>query len=100
MLNLVKKAVFTGVGLGLMTKESIEELAREVGKEARLSEKEGKELVDELVSKSEQAKINAEAKVESIVRKVVAKLNLVSAEELSQLAARVEQLEKKHTPPA
>ncbi len=97
MLNLVKKAILTGVGLGVLTKESIEELAREMKKEARLSENEGKELIDELMKKSDQAKIDVEAKVETLVSGAVGKLKLASKEDIAGLAERIERLEQAQT---
>ncbi len=54
MIDLIKKALYTGVGLAVLTKEKAEELVHELTKQAKLSEQEGKELFDGLLKQSEQ----------------------------------------------
>ena len=54
MIDLIKKALYTGVGLAVLTKEKAEELVQELTKQAKLSEQEGKELFDGLLKQSEQ----------------------------------------------
>ena len=49
MLNLIKKTMLTGVGLAGLTKNKVEKLAKELAKKGKLSEKEGKKLVDDLL---------------------------------------------------
>ena len=50
MIDLIKKALYTGVGLAVLTKEKAEELVQELTKQAKLSEQEGKELFDGLLN--------------------------------------------------
>ena len=38
MIDLIKKALYTGVGLAVLTKEKAEELVQELTKQAKLSE--------------------------------------------------------------
>jgi len=47
MFDLIKKTMLTGVGLAGLTKDKIEKLAKELAKKGKLSEKEGKKLVDD-----------------------------------------------------
>ena len=95
MFELIKKTMLTGVGMAVMTKDKVEELARELAKEGNIPEKEGKELVDELLKKSEQAKKDLETNMEGIVQKVLGKLNLVTKEDLTRLEERIKHLEQK-----
>ena len=53
MVDLIKKAIYTGVGLAVLTKERAEELVKELSQQAKLSEQEGKELFDGLLKQSE-----------------------------------------------
>ena len=55
MIDLIKKALYTGVGLAVLTKEKAEELVHELSQQAKLSEQEGKELFDSLLKQSESA---------------------------------------------
>lgn len=91
MFDLIKKTLLTGVGLGVMTKDKVEELARK----GELSEKEGKELIDDLLKKSEQAREDLEAKIEGLVRKALEKLNVGTKKDITQLNAKIECLEKR-----
>ncbi|MEA3358729.1 MAG: polyhydroxyalkanoate synthesis regulator [Thermodesulfobacteriota bacterium] len=97
MINLIKKTILTGAGLAAMTKDKVEELAKELTEKGEMSEKEGKELIDELLKKSEQARKDLEIKVESIVEKVLGKMNLAGKEDISKLEKRLDRLEKKET---
>ena len=56
MVDLIKKAIYTGVGLAVLTKEKAEELVKELSQQAKLSEQEGKELFDSLLKQSEHAR--------------------------------------------
>ena len=93
MFDLIKRAMLTGVGLAAMPKDKIKELAKELAEKEKLTEKEGKELVDDLLKKSEKAKKDLEGQVERVVKDTMKKMNLVSAEELSNLTKRVKKLE-------
>ena len=55
MLDILKRTMYAGVGLGMMAKERIEELGKDLAKQAKLSEHEGKELLDDLMKQSETA---------------------------------------------
>ncbi|RLA90510.1 MAG: polyhydroxyalkanoate synthesis regulator [Deltaproteobacteria bacterium] len=95
MFNLIKKTLLTGIGLTILTKEKVEEVGKELAKKGKLSEKEGKKLVDDLLKRSEQANKELEEKIEDSVRKVVEKLNLASKDDIAKLSQKIEQLEKK-----
>jgi polyhydroxyalkanoate synthesis regulator phasin len=93
MFDIIKKVMLTGVGLAAMTKDKVEELAKELAEKGKLSEKEGKKLVDDLLKKSEKAKKDLEKDIEKVVKNTMKKMNLVSAEELSDLRKRIKKLE-------
>lgn len=95
MFDLIKKTLLTGVGLGVMTKDKVEELAKELTRKGDLSEKEGKELIDDLLKKSEQARKDLEAKIEGLVRQAMKKLNVATKKDVAQLDAKIKRLEKR-----
>ena len=94
MLDLIKKTLFTGVGLAAMTADKIEELARELVQKGELSEKDGRELVDDLLKRSEEARKEWEKRIKGLVQEIIEKANLATQEEVENLAARIERLEK------
>ena len=93
MLELLEKAVMTTIGVAAITQKKAEELVTELKERYKLSEDEGKHLVDRIqaISKETREKVQEMAEVE--VRKVVDRLGLVSREEFDRLAKRVQELE-------
>ncbi len=94
MFNLLKKMIWLGAGLAVMTTEKIEAVVAELIKKGQLSEKEGKELAVELVARSIKAKKELGEKVEKIMSDILQRLNIPTRKELEELKARLERLEK------
>ena len=94
MFDFLKKAVLIGVGLVALTKEKIEEGVKELVKKGEISEKEGKELVADLVEKSKQVKKEWGEKVEGMVADTLQRLKIPSRKEMDEFKARIEELEK------
>ena len=95
MIDLMKKIVYTGAGIGLLTKEKIEELGKDLAEQAKLGEEEGRKLVDELVEKSTDAKTELDSKIKSIVTEQLKRMNLVSANDVKDLRDELAELRKK-----
>ena len=95
MFDLIKKTLLTGLGLAAMTKDRIEEFAKDLVEKGEMSEKEGKELIDELWKKSEQARKDLETKMEGMVQKAIEKLNMATKEDIAQLNEKIEGLEQR-----
>jgi polyhydroxyalkanoate synthesis regulator phasin len=94
MLDFLKKGALIGVGLVAMTTEKIEEAVSEIVKRGELSEKEGKELVADLVEKSKRIKKDWGEKIEKITSDTLQKLKIPQRKEIDELKARLERLEK------
>ncbi len=97
MFDIFKKGLLTGVGLGLMTKEKIEDLVTKTITEAKLSEEEGKKFLAKVLEQSNEAKNDLEEKIQFHVKEVVAKLNISTADKLKEMSDKLELLEKKNT---
>ena len=67
MFDLIKKAMFTGLGLAVMSKEKAEAMAKEIAESAKLSTEKGQEFVDEVVGKSEKMRQEFEESVQRAV---------------------------------
>jgi polyhydroxyalkanoate synthesis regulator phasin len=95
MLELLEKAVMTTIGVAAITQKKAEELVAEMKDRYKLSEEEGKNLVDKIqaIAKESREKVREMAEVE--VQKVVERLGLVSREEFDRLSKRVQELESR-----
>ena len=96
MLDLMKKAMLIGLGITSMTRDKVEQFAREISEDSKLSEEEGKKLVEEMVRQSDEARVNMEKEVRGLVKKTMEKLNIPSRTEIQNLADRIEALEDLH----
>jgi polyhydroxyalkanoate synthesis regulator phasin len=92
MVDLIKKAFYTGLGLAVLTKEKAEELVKDIAQQAKLSESEGKELVDGLIKQSDQARQDFQTKIDEAVLAVVKRLHLATHDEVEGLRAKVAEL--------
>ena len=95
MLELLEKAVMTTIGVAAITQKKAEELVAEMKERFKLSEEEGKNLVDRIqgIAKESRDKVGEMAEVE--VKKVVERLGLVSREEFDLLSKRIQELESR-----
>lgn len=95
MLELLEKAVMTTIGVAAMTQKKAEELVAEMKDRFKLSEDEGKQLVERLqnIAKENREKVREMAEAE--VQKVVERLGMVSRDEFDRLAKRVQDLESR-----
>jgi polyhydroxyalkanoate synthesis regulator phasin len=94
MIDLIKKSFLTGVGLAAMTKDKVEEVAREIAKTAKLSSDKGQAFVDEAVARAETARKDLEAAVQRVVNESLKKTDLPTREDIAALSARIERLEQ------
>ena len=92
MVDLIKKAFYTGLGLAVLTKDKAEELVKDIAQQAKLSENDGKELMDSLMKQSDQARQDFQDKIDEAVLAVVKRLHLVTRDEVEALKAKVEEL--------
>lgn len=93
MLEMLEKAVMTTIGVAAITQKKAEELAAEMKERFKLSEDEGKNLVERIqaIATESREKVREAAEVE--VQKVVDRLGMVSREEFDRLGERVRELE-------
>jgi len=102
MLELLKKNLLIGAGLASMTQSKIMELGKKLADESKLSEKEGKKFINDLLKQAEDAKSSLEDYVNSAVEKTVGKIKIPCNEnfkklekEIKDLKKEIEKLEKK-----
>lgn len=92
MIDLVKKALLTGVGVAALTKDKIEEVAKDFIEKGKMTENEGRAFVDDLVSRSEESRIEFQKQIESRVQKVLEKMDLAQKSEVDALKLEIEKL--------
>lgn len=93
MVELLKKSVYATIGIALMTREKAEEIGKKVAEEAKLSESEGKQFVDELLKRADETRKSFEQLVEKQVTAILKKINIPTRKEMEELDLRLRKLE-------
>ena len=94
MLELMKKVVLTGIGAAALTKEKVQELAKEMAEKSKMSAEEGREFLDDVSKKWDESVKGFEARVEKAVRAALDKVDIPTKSDVTKLAERIEHLEK------
>jgi len=94
IMEFVKRSVLVGVGAIAITKEKAEEIANELVKSTKITKKQGRELVKDLMNKAEKEKKALNSKIEGTIRKVIKRMNTPTKEEFRELSQKVENLSK------
>ena len=93
MVEMLKKSIFATIGIALMTRDKVEEVGKRIAAEARLSESDGKQFVDELLKRADETRKSFEKSVVEHVEAAIKKVNMVPRSEFDALAERVRNLE-------
>ncbi len=94
MIDVVKKILLTGVGVAALSKEKIEDLARDLAEKGKMTEQEGKALVDQLLTSSDEARQDLQKQIEAKVQVVLEKMDLAKKSEVDALKLEIEELKK------
>jgi polyhydroxyalkanoate synthesis regulator phasin len=95
MLELLEKAFMTTIGVAAITQKKAEELVAEMKERYKLSEDEGKHLIDRIQAIANESREKVKEMAEAEVQKVVGRLGWVSRDEFDQLVKRVQELESR-----
>jgi polyhydroxyalkanoate synthesis regulator phasin len=94
MIDLIKKTLLTGVGVAVLTKEKLEELAKDFVEKGKMTEQEGRALVDDLVARSEESRVELQKQIEEKVESVLEKMDLAKKSEVDALKLQVDELQQ------
>jgi len=91
-MDLIKKTLYTGIGMVLKTREEVEDLAREWTQKQQMSEDEGRRFMDDLMRKYDTSSSDLEEKIEKMVRRALNKVNIATREDLDELRKEVSEI--------
>ena len=94
MLDLIKKTMMTGLGLALLAKDEVEDLAKEVVEKGKMNEKEGRKIFDDLQKMYDEVQNKLEDRVEKTVKELLKKADVVTGDELKALKKEIRELKK------
>lgn len=95
MQDLFKKFVYTSVGLVATTVEKFQQSVDKLVDEDKISQDEGKKIVDDLFKNTEAKREEFESKLRSIAEDVMSKLNLGTQSQVKDIQDRLAAIEEK-----
>lgn len=94
MLNIIKKSMLTGIGLALIAKDEVEDLAKELVNKGKMSETEGTKFLEDLQKRYDETQKMLEEKVQRAVKDFMKKADVVTGDELKGLKKEIRDLKK------
>ena len=94
MLNIIKKSMLTGIGLALIAKDEVEDLAKELVNKGKMSESEGTKFLEDLQKRYDETQKMLEEKVQRAVKDFMKKADVVTGDELKGLKKEIRDLKK------
>jgi len=94
MIEQLKKALTTGVGLALKTWTEVEAAGKDIIKKAQLSEKDAGQLLKNLRKSYEEAQKKMETQVHRLVQDVLKKADIATSDDVKSLKREIQGLRK------
>jgi polyhydroxyalkanoate synthesis regulator phasin len=92
MIEQLKKALATGVGLALKTWDEVEAVGKEMIKKAQLSEKDAGHLLETLKESYEKTQKKMESQVDRLVKDVIKKADIATNDDVKALKREIQSL--------
>lgn len=89
----LKKVFYAGVGFVALAVERVQKTIDDLVKQGKMSEEEGKKIVDDFVKTTEVKKGELEERLRKIADTILDKFDFLSKEEVDQIQNRIEELE-------
>jgi polyhydroxyalkanoate synthesis regulator phasin len=93
MIDLVKKAMFAGVGAAVVTKDKIEKSLQELVEKGKMSADEAKDLTEKIIEAGEKETSEARSEATKLFTEVLNRANVVTQDQIEALEKRVRDLE-------
>lgn len=94
MSDLIRKTVWTGLGLAYLMHQRILEAAKKAAEERKTFQEEGKTLIDKLQKETQGAREKVQAQVDERVKEHLERLNIPTREDIKKLEESLKKLEK------
>lgn len=92
---MFKELLYAGIGLATLTKEKAEEIISELIKKGELSKDDGKDALNNLMSRMQEERDKLKQKVQEQVENAISSMNIVRKSDLEEIKRRLEILEEK-----
>ena len=95
MEKIIKKFLYTGVGIVASATERLQTVVDNLVEHGKMSEEEGKKVVDDVVDNTERKKDEYENRFRKLIDSAMSKIQLPKADAYEKLEKRIRSLEVK-----
>lgn len=95
MIDLVKKAMFAGVGAAVVTKEKVESSLQELVEKGKMSSEEAKDLTKKIIEAGEKETEQARSEASKLFTDMLNRAQVATQDQIEALEKRVTDLEGK-----
>lgn len=92
MKDVLKNMFYIGAGAAFLTKEKLEELRTELIEKGKMTQDEGKQFIDDMVKKSEEAKSQLDQQIHDAISAQLKNMDIARGDDISQLRTQIEEL--------
>ena len=92
MKDVLKNMFYIGAGAAFLTKEKLEELRTELIEKGKMTQDEGKQFIDDMVKKSEEAKTQLDQQIHGAITAQLKNMDIATGDDIAQLKAQLEEL--------
>ena len=92
MKDVLKNMFYIGAGAAFLTKEKLEELRTELIEKGKMTQDEGKQFIDDMVKKSEEAKTQLDQQIHGAINAQLKNMDIATGDDIAQLKAQLEEL--------
>jgi len=97
-MDTLKNIIYAGVGLASTTSEKIKETINELVEKGKISDTEGKKIIDDFLNSTEDKRAEFENKLKKTGEKISERFDFLNKEkEVDSLKAKIEELENQIT---
>jgi len=93
MFDIVKKAMFAGVGAAVVTKEKVESTLQDLVEKGKLSADEAKQMTEKIIAEGEKETEQAKNEASRLFTDLLNRAQVVTQDQLTALEKRVRDLE-------
>lgn len=92
MKDVLKNMFYIGAGAAFLTKEKLEELRTELIDKGKMTQDEGKQFIDDIVKKSEEAKSQIDEQIHEAITARLKNMDIATGDDIAQLRIQIEEL--------
>lgn len=97
MKDLIKNFLYTGIGMVALASEKVQSVVDDLVEQGKLSQEEGKKIVDDFFKTSESKREELENRIKKMTENLTGRLDFFSKEDADSVRDRLEELEDKLT---